>query len=455
MKVLFVGKIDPWCSTPCGIRGYFRGLVKPYSKKGIDVTLIGTSSSPSRECPRGEDSVERRYKPLFLRQLLKFEFSKAPDGVLATESLGGGQARVLSPSREGLGLVSVKGSAYSNANLFRFVNVSHYEMVSRSQSLFIVALNVKSLVLKIRGFFSNFDVIHVQRIDQALPFIFFNKPVICTLHGKGSEQALEKNGKIVHIVYALVERFAISRLDHAIAVSEDIYNFYASKYPSSSNKMSVIGNGVDTAVFKPRGRQEVRKKYGFSPHEKIILYLGRFHEEKNLKMLVSSFDRLVKAGSLEPLRLVLVGEGNTKNQIMEMIRDKNLADKVTILPPVSDSEVPEVICCADVFALTSLVEGFPLVILQALACGIPIVSTNVGDVHKVVKNEETGLIVDDFSDESFARCLGRVIENANRYAANCVRLAHQNSWEEVSKKNIKVYNLVLNGKEDFNESLHS
>jgi len=455
MKVLFVGKIDPWCSTPCGIRGYFQGLVKPYFKKGIEVTLMGTSPSPFQDCSRGEDPIDKRCKPLFLRQLLKFVFSKVPDGALATEPLGGTQAGVLPSSRRGLELVSVKGSANSDVNLFSFVNVSDREMVSRSQSLFIVALNAKSLVLNMRGFFSSFDLIHVQRIDQALPFIFFNKPVICTLHGKGSEQALEKNGKIVHLVYTLVERFAISRLDHAIAVSDDIYNFYASKYPRSSNKISVIGNGVDTAVFKPRDRQEVRKKYGFSPHEKIILYLGRFHEEKNLKMLVLSFDRLIKAGNLEPLRLVLVGEGNTKNQILEMIRDRNLATKVTILPPVSDSEVPEIICCADVFALTSLVEGFPLVVLQALACGVPIVSTNVGDVHKVVKNDETGLIVDDFSDESFAYCLRRVIENSNRYAANCVRLAHQYSWEEVSNQNIKIYNLVLNGKEDIHENLHS
>ena len=200
MKVLFVGKIDPWCSTPCGIRGYFQGLVKPYFKKGIEVTLISTSPNPSQDCPRGEDPVDKRCKPLFLRQLLKFEFSKVPDGALATESLGGTQAGVLSSSRRGLELVSVKGSANSDVNLFSFVNLSDREMVSRSQSLFIVALNVKSLVLKIRGFFSSFDLIHVQRIDQALPFIFFNKPVICTLHGKGSAQALEKNGKIVHLV---------------------------------------------------------------------------------------------------------------------------------------------------------------------------------------------------------------------------------------------------------------
>lgn len=458
MKVLFVGKIDPWCSIPCGIRGYFQGLVKPYFKKGIDVTLMGASPSPSQECSRSEDPAIKRRKPLFLRQLrqhLKFEFSKASAGALTTEPSGRTQARVLPSSQRDLELMSVKESSNFSVPLFRFINVSDSELVSHSQCLFIVALNVKSLVLKIQGFFSSFDLIHVQRIDQALPFILFNKPVICTLHGKGSEQALEKNGKIVHLVYSLVERFAISRLDYAIAVSDDIYNFYASKYPRSSNKMSVIGNGVDTAVFKPRDREEVRKKYGFSPHEKIILYLGRFHEEKNLKMLVSSFDRLVKAGSLEPIRLVLVGDGNMKNQILEMIRDRNLATRVTILPPLPDSEVPEIICCANVFALTSLVEGFPLVVLQALACGVPIVSTNVGDVRKVVKNDETGHIVDDFSDESFARCLAKVIENSDKYAANCIRLAHQNSWEEVSNQNIKIYNLVLNSKDDTYESLHS
>ena len=235
----------------------------------------------------------------------------------------------------------------------------------------------------------------------------------------------------------------MSRVDCAIAVSDDIRKYYVSNYPWCSDKISVIGNGVDTSVFKPRNKEEMKRKYGFSTHERVILYLGRFHEEKNLKLLLSSFEQLLESSGLGDLRLVLVGEGNTGKQISTIIRDRNLTTRVTVLPPVSDAEVPEIICCADVFALTSVVEGFPLVILQALACGVPVVSTNVGDVQRVVKSHETGFLVDDFSAESFAECLKKTLLCTNTLKENAIKVAKKNSWESVASKNIDIYNKVL------------
>lgn len=454
VKVLFVGKIDPWCSTPCGIRGYFQGLIKPYFKNGIEVTLMGISPSSSHECLRiGNSVTAEQHRPPLLRrflnllhQFLNFEFNRVVGGAQTTESLeerGGGKI-MLSSFRGSFGLVP-PSTRYDNidVNQFSFVNVYHHKMYSRSQALFIATLNIKSLLLKIKGFYSDFDLIHVQRIDQAIPFVFLKKSVICTLHGKGSEQALDKYGKLIYLIYTAVERFALSKVDYAIAVSDDICKFYVSKYPWSSNKILVIGNGVDTSVFKPRNKDNVRQKYGFSSHEKIILYLGRFHEEKNLKLLISAFDRLSGSSNLKNLRLVLVGEGNTGKQISNMVKERNLTKRVTFLPPVLDSEVPEIICCADVFALTSVVEGFPLVILQALACGVPVVSTNVGDVHRVVKNYETGFLVNDFSDKTFAECLEKAFLNIINLRENATKVAKKNSWEFVANENINLYNKVL------------
>lgn len=445
MKVLFVGKIDPWCSTPCGIRGYFQGLIKPYFKNGVEVTLMGISSSSPQECVRIENpSTLEQHDPLFLHNFFNFDFNNVPSGVQATESFGGGRERIMSPYRRCFELIpSIENYDDYNINKFSFVNLYHHSMFSRSQIFFITILNIKSLFLNFRNFFSRFDLIHVQRIDQSLPFIFFKRPVICTFHGKSSEQALEKNGKFIHLIYSAVERFALSRLDYAIAVSDEIRDYYISKYPWCSNKILVVGNGVDTSVFKPCNKEKMRQKHGFISHEKIILYLGRFHEEKNLQLLISSFDLLLKSSDLGDLRLVLVGEGNTGEEISKIIKERNLTTRVTVLPPVSDSEVSEIICCADVFALSSVVEGFPLVILQALACGVPVVSTNVGDVHRVVENYKTGFLIDDFSDKSFAECLKKALLNPNILKDNAIMVAKENSWDSVAKKNISLYTKIL------------
>ena len=174
MKVLFVGRIDPWCSIPCGIRGYFQGLIKPYSMKGIQITLLGVSSKPFHKCLGIKNPVPLGNYSSFSSLMHPYlELNSTSEGICATESLGGGGERLPSSDRGDFELASpIKRDDDSNVNQFSFVNVSHYNVFLNSQVLFSVALNIKSLMLKTRGFFSGFDLIHVQRIDQALPFYF-------------------------------------------------------------------------------------------------------------------------------------------------------------------------------------------------------------------------------------------------------------------------------------------
>lgn len=382
MKVLFVGKIDPWTLMPCGIRGYFFGLLDPYLKMGLNIKLIGLSSCAT---PKNEPKAS-----------------------------------------------------------FQFINIlGVLRKFANSQAAFIILLYLKSFLFKLRGFFFDVDIIHIQRIDQALPFLFFDKPVVCTFHGKGSEQALDKYGYAVYSIYNWVEKIVASRINHAIAVSEDIKEFYVSRYPGLSEKISVIYNGVDLSIFKERDKSELRARYGFDSKEKMILYLGRFHEEKNLVFLVSSFNELLKNRGMQDARLVLIGEGKTKGQLIELVKKYGIQDKVTFMDSVKDFQVPEIICCADVFALSSRVEGFPLVVLQSLACGIPVVSTNVGDVSKVVINSKTGFVVDEFSEVMFANRLKAVLLNSNIFTKNCIEVAKQNSWDEVAMKNLEIYKKML------------
>ena len=327
---------------------------------------------------------------------------------------------------------------------FQFINIlGVLRKFANSQAAFIIHLYLKSFLFKLRGFFFDVDIIHIQRIDQALPFLFFDRPVVCTFHGKGSEQALDKYGYVVYSIYNWVEKMVASRINYAIAVSEDIKEFYVSRYPGLSEKISVIYNGVDLSIFKERDKSELRARYGFDSKEKMILYLGRFHEEKNLVFLVSSFNELLKNRGMQDARLVLIGEGKTKGQLIELVKKYGIQDKVTFMDSVKDFQVPEIICCADVFALSSRVEGFPLVVLQSLACGIPVVSTNVGDVSKVVINSKTGFVVDEFSEVVFANRLKAVLLNSNTFTKNCIEVAKQNSWDEVAMKNLEIYKKML------------
>lgn len=379
MKILLVAKIDPWSSIPCGIRGYSLGLLAPFLKKKMEVTIIGCSTTTN-------DSKDAK---------------------------------------------------------FSFINVLEgQENLLNLEVFFDIALYIKFFSLMFRGFFSEFDIIHVQRIDQALPFLLLNKSVICTLHGKASDQARDKHGIIAYVIVRIIERIAINRLDHTIAVSNDIKNFYIKKFPHVSKKINVIPNGVDTNVFRPMNRHIARKNFGFDPDENIVLYIGRFHPEKNLKLLITSFYRLIHIHN-HPTRLILVGEGKTKGEILDLVRQKNLEEYISIFKPVPDVDVPKIISCADVYGLSSYVEGFPLVILQALACGIPVVSTNVGEVSRVIKDNFTGFIVNDFSCETFADRLNSVLLFPDQFKDNCVATAQNFTWDCVADNTIEIYNDTL------------
>lgn len=383
MKILFVASIDPWSKNPSGIRGYFYGLLKQYVNESMDVTLLGYSEHSEN-------------KTLYLSK-------------------------------------------------FNFINVFDKIMFfSSSQILFFIALFLKSMTLSFKHFFSDYDLIHVQRIDLALPFILFtNKPIICTLHGKGSEQALDKNGKIVHELYKIIEKIVSYRLSHAIAVSDDIKNFYILNYPWISDRISVVYNGVDTIIFKPHNKKILRRKYGLTKYKKIILYMGRFHAEKNLEFLISSFDHMIKGKIKFSVNLILVGQGETKESMIKTINEKRLNSIVTIMNPVEDWMVPELINCADVFVLSSIVEGFPLMVLQALACGVPVVSTNVGDVSRVVVNNKTGFIVNQLSIDKFSDQLKYCLENSDSYSEECQKMAYKYSWKNVSNFNLHIYSHLI------------
>jgi L-malate glycosyltransferase len=381
MKILLVGDIDPWSSKPCGIRGYVMGLLKPFLDNNLDVTLAGTTAKGGMQDP-------------------------------------------------GFAFVDVLGSN---------------KKFPGSQAFFDLALYTWVIRMRIQTIPAAFDLVHAQRIDLAFPFVFSRTPVVCTLHGKASEQARDKHGLVTGLLVAFIERMVFSRLNHAIAVSEDIGDYYCRKFPSIAGKLTVIGNGVDTGMFRPIDKKIHRNRFGFDPDEKIILYLGRFHEEKNLPLLLAAFDHLVRSHGVQA-RLVLIGDGGARDQVLGLVREKNLESVVSVMKPLPDEEVPLIMSCADVYGLSSRVEGFPLVILQALACDVPVVSTDVGEVSRVVIDDRTGYLVQDFSIETFADRLRTVLANPERFRGNCAAMASDFTWESVADKTIGIYHDVIAGR---------
>lgn len=323
----------------------------------------------------------------------------------------------------------------SPKSLFTFIPILKGSNISEIKFSFNLLLKAHGLKLQ------KSSIIHAQRPDLMLPFIIFYRknPKVCTLHGIGYNDVYFKKGKFVGRIYRLVEKFALKHTNWIIAVDENTKNFYTNIYPWLKDKLSVIPVSINLELFRPMNKPEIRKKYGFKEEDKIILFVGRFEKEKGLDLLLESFSGVKK---ITDCKLVLVGNGREKSTLENFVNDIGLKD-IIFINALEHNKIPEIMNCADVFALCSLYEGMPTVVLESLACGVPVVSTDVGDVHKVVKDDETGYILKTRDVENLKTILIKILLNNDKFKNNCITTAQEYSKDKIAHRIIGIYNEVL------------
>jgi glycosyltransferase involved in cell wall biosynthesis len=255
---------------------------------------------------------------------------------------------------------------------------------SVSHPVFIAKLLTKVRKIKLE----NDTIIHGQRPDVLTPFAGFKRrsKLVCTLHDIHSRSVYMKRGQLQGMFYERLERLSLRRALQLIAVNEAIAHYFTEKYRFCRDKTVTIPIGVDTDLFRPMDKKSVRESNHFQENDKIVLYAGRLDKEKNLPFLLDAFTRVKKI--IPQAKLALVGTGHEENRLQALVEADEIPD-VLFLGSVDHRRMPELYNCADVFALCSLYEGSPVSVREALACNVPVVSTDVGDVRSVISNLES------------------------------------------------------------------
>lgn len=291
------------------------------------------------------------------------------------------------------------------------------------------------------------DVICTHRPDDMFPFILFHRknPKVCTLHGKIFENVYIKHEKIIAKIYESIEKFTLKRLSNhdassIVAVDGTTERYFTNKYPWLRNKIKVIPVGIDLNKFKPMNKEEMRRKYGFDTKDKIIIYVGRLEKEKNLEFLIKSF-AFVKKNNPHT-KLVFVGDGRERVHLKNLVDELELKD-VIFMGAMEYDKIPEVLNCADVFALTSLYESGPLVIIEALACGVPSVTVDVGRVREFIQNRYCGRIVER-DGQKFANSISDFLTmDGTQIKEECTNTAKNFSFEKTAIGTMEVYKEVV------------
>ncbi|UTB32993.1 MAG: glycosyltransferase family 4 protein [Methanobacterium sp. ERen5] len=183
------------------------------------------------------------------------------------------------------------------------------------------------------------------------------------------------------------------------------------------------------------------------PHEsEIILFFGSLVEYKGPDILLNAF-KLVK-NVFPTAKLIFAGRGHMDNQLKETAKQLKISEDVIFTGFVDDDEKPLYYKAADVFCLpsTNLAESFGIVNLEAMAAGIPIVSSNLGGIPDIVKNGENGLLSEPHDVKMLAENLIKLLENdslRSEIGKTGLKLVNNYTWDEVTTKTEKLYRELL------------
>lgn len=205
------------------------------------------------------------------------------------------------------------------------------------------------------------------------------------------------------------------------------------RYGCPLQKIHVIPNGVNVNQFHPSGSEEPRS----------LFWCGRFVHEKGLEYLIEAVGRLERKEKHKPIRLVMAGDGPALPRVYELVRKKGLTRSVVFLGRRSHEDMPNLMNKSSIYVLPSLKEGMPYALLEAMACGKPVIGSDISGVRDVVTNGENGLLVPPRDTRALADAILTLLEDENlrKIMGRKARelMVRKYSWDAVAVKMEKVY----------------
>lgn len=258
---------------------------------------------------------------------------------------------------------------------------------------------------------------------------FFRKPVV--LSARGTDINLYPKFSYIRkqIIYTLKQANGIIAVCQAL--KDEIIEMGI-----TSEKIKVISNGVDTEKFYPLNWKNARKMLNLPVDKKLILSVGNLIERKGFHYIIKAFKILEeKMGHMDCPNLMIAGEGEFRSTLEKLVADLGLKSKVDLVGAVAHDKLNLWYNACDIYILASSREGWPNVLSEALACGKPVVATNVWGVSEIINSNRYGILVENQDPQKLAEALMKALKT--KWSVHDIqKYGQSNTWDKVA---LKVY----------------
>jgi glycosyltransferase involved in cell wall biosynthesis len=297
--------------------------------------------------------------------------------------------------------------------------------------------NLSAFAVDCRGFFDHRTVKSIREIirSMGIDVIHCHDYKTCVLGlsaasglkvGKLATNHLWTHAMLRLYIYATIEGILYNGFDKVVAVSEDIEK-ECRPFILRKDKLTVIPNGIDLRPFaldnKGNERRSTRAQLGFAEHDLVIGNIARLSIEKDQALLLHAFKMLTGLSTNRSFKLLIAGDGPEEHNLKKLARELGVHSQCLFAGFRKD--IPQLLNCLDVYVQSSRREGLPMIILEAMAAQIAIVSTRAGGISRVITDGEHGRLVDIGDADQLARVLDELSSSPDDRKKLAERARHQ------------------------------
>lgn len=239
----------------------------------------------------------------------------------------------------------------------------------------------------------------------AIAGLLTRKPIIVTVHDSDVQTFPAKSR-----LAALCIRFTLKRAKRIVTTNEELARYVTEHYPFAAAKLRICPLGVNTKLFNPVDHDKSRRELGLPLDRKIAIYIGALLEIKGVDYLYEVVPKVLEKD--KNALFLVIGKGPMRGWLEKQIAKDNLGGHVRIIGQLTHEEIPLWLGSSDVLVLSTRSEGQGMVVHEAVAMGVPVVSSRVGGIPNVVEDGANGFLVAPGDIQTFAESIVKVFSNS-------------------------------------------